>query len=693
MTIEYRMFAFRKVREKMKYLKKTAAFLLCLIAAVSVCTPAYTAYAEDDIVVIGYDDEVVKYEEELSDPIDSGSFRYQTDNDRNAVLIGFLEDSEELTIPSEIDGHHVKKLSRGIFSRSNVKKLIIPSDADFDMSENPLSSALFLETIEISPDNGSYTVSDNVMFSKDMKKLICYPPARKGDVYTVPEGTEEIGTAAFYENELSEINLPSSVSKLNRHCFSFEKNLKKIDMSGTKIDTIPPMAFVSSAVLEEVIYPEGLVKIDVGAFMDCASLENTDLPEGLKSVGQSAFQGTGLKRIIIPASVEKIGYCAFGYVSDEKQVDGFTVIGYPGTSAQSYSQDYDTDYDYSNDFDFMTVENYQRQLEFEALDSKTSGDYMYITEEDGVCITLCTSIDSKTEVPSEIEGKPVTSIYTGAFSKCSSAEIVIPDTVVKIGKEAFSEYLETLTISGNCTEIEGEEPFLDCMSLRNISVGEGNGNYSSLNGALYNKDKTVLIAYPQAKVASSLVLPGTVKEILSSACCYNQTLEEADLSSVEIIGDFAFEGCTALTKAELSKDLKYVGLNAFLGCGKMESVRIYDKVETIGKYAFGYDYDEELAKQMNEYPEMFTDENGDMLQPYSVTEGFKIYAVKDSLAGKYAEQCGIELIEDTTAIGGANFDNKFLYAVGGSAGVAVLAGIGVAVGKKKKGKKKKPAKK
>ena len=676
----------------MKYLKKTAAFLLCLIAAVSVCTPAYTAYAEDDIVVIGYDDEVVKYEEELSDPIDSGNCRYQTDNDGNAVVVGFLEDSEEITVPSEIDGHHVKKLSRGIFARSNVKKIIIPSDADFDMSENPLSSALFLETIEIGPDNGSYTVSDNVMFSKDMKKLLCYPSARKGDVYNIPDGTEEIGTAAFYENELSEINLPSSVSKLNRHCFSYEKNLKKIDLSGTKIDTIPPMAFVSSA-LEEVVYPEGLVKIDVGAFMDCVSLENTDLPEGLKTVGQSAFQGTGLKRIFIPASVEKIGYCAFGYVSDEKQVDGFTVIGYPGTAAQSYSQDYDTDYDYSNDFDFMTVENYQRQLEFEALDSKTSGDYMYITDENGVCITLCTSIDSKTEVPSEIEGRPVTSIYPMAFSKCSSAEIVIPDTVTKIGEDAFSEYLQTLTISGNCTEIEGEEPFIDCFSLTSITVGEGNGNYSSLNGALYNKDKTVLIAYPQAKVANSLVLPSSVKEILSSACSYNQYLEEVDISSVEIIGDYAFEGCTSLAKAELSKDLKYVGARAFIGCGAMKSIRIYDKVETIGNYAFGYDFDEELYNQIQENPEMFTDEAGNQFEPLSVTEGFKIYAVKDSLAGKYAEQCGIELIEDTTAIGGANFDNKFLYAVGGGAGLAVLAGIGVAVGKKKKGKKKKPAKK
>lgn len=676
----------------MKYLKKTAAFAVCLMIAASVCAPVYTVSAESDIVVIGYDDEVVKNEEEFSDPVDSGNYKYKTDSEGRAVLIGFLEDAEELTIPSEIDGHHVRQLMRGIFSQSNVKKIIIPSDADFDISENPFSSAIFLETIEISSENSSFTVVDGVMFSKDLKKLICYPPSKKGSSYTVPEGTEEIGTAAFYENELSEINLPSSVSKLNRHCFSFEKNLKKIDLSGTKIDAVAPMAFVSSAV-EEVILPDGLVKIDVGSFMDCASLESIDLPVGLESIGQAAFMGTGLKRIIVPASVGKIGYAALGYKDDEKTVEGFTVIGYLNTAAQSYCSDYDTEYDYSNDFDFMTVENYQRQLEFEALDSKTSGDYMYVTDENGVCITLCTSIDSKIEVPSEIEGKPVTSIYQMAFSKCSSAEIVIPDTVTKIGEDAFSEYLQTLTISGNCTEIEGEDPFIDCISLTSITVGEGNGNYSSLNGALYNKDKTVLIAYPQAKVANSLVLPDTVKEILSSACSYNQSLEEVDLSSVEIIGDYAFEGCTSLAKAELSKDLKFVGARAFLGCGAMKSIRIYDKVETIGNYAFGYDYDEELYNQIQENPEMFTDEAGNQFEPLSVTEGFKIYAVRNSLAGKYAEQCGIELVEDTTAIGGANFDNKFLYAVGGGAGVAVLAGIGVAVGKKIKGKKKKPAKK
>ena len=49
----------------MKNLKRTAAFAVCLMIAASVCAPSFTAYAEDDIVVIGYDDEVIKNEEEL----------------------------------------------------------------------------------------------------------------------------------------------------------------------------------------------------------------------------------------------------------------------------------------------------------------------------------------------------------------------------------------------------------------------------------------------------------------------------------------------------------------------------------------------------------------------------------------------------------------------------------------------------
>ena len=43
--------------------------------------------------------------------------------------------------------------------------------------------------------------------------------------------------------------------------------------------------------------------------------------------------------------------------------------------------------------------------------------------------------------------------------------------------------------------------------------------------------------------------------------------------------------------------MKVVGNDAFYGCTQLKSVRLYDKLETIGDYAFGNEYDEETAQE------------------------------------------------------------------------------------------------
>ena len=75
-------------------------------------------------------------------------------------------------------------------------------------------------------------------------------------------------------------------------------------------------------------------------------------------------------------------------------------------------------------------------------------------------------------VPSTYEGKPVTSIGGSAFYVCTSlASVTIPDSVTSIGESAF----------------------WGCSSLTSIEVGKGNSEYSSEDGVLFDKNKTVLI--------------------------------------------------------------------------------------------------------------------------------------------------------------------------------------------------------
>jgi len=105
--------------------------------------------------------------------------------------------------------------------------------------------------------------------------------------------------------------------------------------------------------------------------------------------------------------------------------------------------------------------------------------------------------------------------YTGS--------IVIPSTVAysgttfhvtAIGYQAFSycSDLISITIPSSVTSIRITD-FNDCISLVNYIVDNNNPTYTSLDGVLFNKARTTLIAYPNGKPTSHYVIPSSVTSI------------------------------------------------------------------------------------------------------------------------------------------------------------------------------------
>ncbi|MBR3024173.1 MAG: leucine-rich repeat domain-containing protein [Oscillospiraceae bacterium] len=665
----------------MNYYKKTAALAAGLLIAISACTPAFTAFAEtenpdDDFVMIDDDGNVIGKETvSEGDIITSGDYKYTVKDDGTISVLSCGHGGETFTLPVEIDGKKVSHIDGGAFLELNAKKIIIPAAVGYDLTENPFASCILTEEFEVEAGNEALCSVDNVLFTKDKKKLIAYPAGAAKKEYTIPEGTETIGTAAFYESKLESIKVPACVTELERHCFSSMKSLKSADLSETKLKELPPMTFVASSALTEAKLPETLETIEVAAFMDCSSLESITLPESLKSVAQSAFQGTAMKKVIIPASVSKIGYNAFGYVDEETPVEGFTVIGTPNTEAQTYCTDGDAEYNYQNHFTFKTYEDYQNELDFGSLDMKSSGDYMYAVDGDETYLILCDSAEETLVVPDEIDGHVITSIYKNAFQGCISKEITLPEGVKTIGEDVFSTHLVSLNLPASFEEFTTDEPFVNCSKLKSLSVAEGNEKYSSENGILFNKDKSVLLIYPQAKEDEKAVLPSSVKAIAVSAFCYNEHLKILDLSSVEAVGDYAFDGCTALNTVKFSENLKDVGYCAFLGCRSLKNVRVYKDLVSIGEYAFGYDYDDALEMKMHDDPDKYKDENGNIPKPYSLVHSFRMYADADSVAAKYAEDCGIETVYDAFTVGYTNVDKRVIYLGSGVLGLGIIGVI------------------
>ena len=125
---------------------------------------------------------------------------------------------KEITIPDTLDGYKVSELGRNIFGENSAETIVIPSSVEYISAENPFVQCSNLKEIKINGDSEYYCSADGVLFTKDMKKLVCYPQAKEGTNFNIPENTEEVGIAAFYGTKLTDIKVSDSVKK-NRQTF------------------------------------------------------------------------------------------------------------------------------------------------------------------------------------------------------------------------------------------------------------------------------------------------------------------------------------------------------------------------------------------------------------------------------------------------------------------------------------------
>lgn len=154
-----------------------------------------------------------------------------------------------------------------------------------------------------------------------------------------------------------------------------------------------------------------------------------------------------------------------------------------------------------------------------------------------------------------------------AFQSTSLATITLPGSVVTIGDNAFAGMSRLTSVRLGAKVAAGQlvAAFPGAKALTSIEVDANNGNYASVDGVLYTKDHSHLIAYPQAKNkgGSYAVLDGTTD-----------------------IDDYAFADAS-VTSVTLPSSLRRIGEYAFES-SRLTSLTLPDSFETIGSWAFSY---------------------------------------------------------------------------------------------------------
>lgn len=216
--------------------------------------------------------------------------------------------------------------------------------------------------------------------------------------------------------------------------------------------------------------------------------------------------------------------------------------------------------------------------------------------------------DAVVNIPSEINGTPVTTIGNAAFRDSSVTSVTIPASVTEIGSNAFAGCTNltivnyagdwsNLTIqSGNpAVQDAANAPLFDFkFTPDNTAVIVTNYKY---NGAA--ADVTIPSRYQGKPVTTighaaffnsavtSVTIPDSVTSISDEAFINCPKLTNISIpNSVTYIGFSAFNSCTSLKSITLPSSLSFISWALFLGCSQLTTIHIPVSVTSIGNNAF-----------------------------------------------------------------------------------------------------------
>ena len=328
-----------------------------------------------------------------------------------------------------------------------------------------------LTSIDVDSQNSEYCSVDGVLFNKAQTTLIQYPAKKAGTSYTIPDTVTAIEMYAFgYCSVLTTVTIPDGVT-------SIEKN-----------------TFYCCSALTTVTIPDGVTSIGELAFYYCTALTTVAIPDSVTSIGYGAFHScSSLITVTISNSVTSIANYAFYGCS------ALTDVYYGGTEEERAN---------------MTIGTYNDPL----LNATwhygpiIPAGLLYEIVDGEVTITGYTDeLPAELTIPATIEGYPVTTIGNSAFCDCTSLKsVTLPDSITTIGDDAFSySGIYSIVIPVGVTYID-DSAFhaLECK----FEVAADNPNYSALDGILFNKDQTTIVACGKL-YAAEYAIPDSVTTI------------------------------------------------------------------------------------------------------------------------------------------------------------------------------------
>ena len=553
------------------------------------------------------------------------SFTYKIDGG-NAIITGCHNGKNTIKIPRIIDGYNVTSIGEGAFKdNTEIVEVIIPSSV-LSVGKTAFEGCVGIKKFSSESIYSKITALDGVLYDDFGKTLIKYPLGKLSTEFSVPNDVEKIDENAFKNNiRLSKISLPG-VTKIEKSAFYGCTALDLIDgkliaeyieseafygcTSLTSIEFLAEnvyfmgdYAFYGCTRLKNAIFKGNVASIGAEAFRSCTNLYDVKFEKELGALGEQAFGGCGfeqiklpegiklmpsklfsgcqkLKKVNIPSTVTRIedhviNYTAIQYINIPSSVAVIEDYAFAGVidlfifcEAEEKALGWCSKWNYNgnsiSDVPLITYWNEQY----------SAPTFEFTIMEDGSShITGVDIISNGVLILPHMNGTSrVTDIFLTEENALKVKEIFISQW---INSTAYEIDLSTY---GN---------------LKNIIVSSQNYNLRSVDGVLYNREKSALLFYPASKEESEYVSIKELKTIKANAFKNAKYLtsivldNERDSYGVEIIEEAAFYGCAKLSEAHLGKTIREIGKEAFRGCTSIKYLEfINTKSLKIDTYAF-----------------------------------------------------------------------------------------------------------
>ncbi|MGD9679352.1 MAG: leucine-rich repeat protein, partial [Vulcanibacillus sp.] len=447
---------------------------------------------------------------------------------------------------------------------------------------------------------------------------------------TLNDGIVEIGRYALSATGLSFIEIPNSVTIIDRYCFA------------------------NSALLENATFKteSQLNKIDNYAFYKCILLDLVFLPDELTTIGDHSFAYcSNLRTLFIPNSATKISSLAF------KETNNLTIY----TPVNQKPLDWP---------------NLSQPIVFDIESIHTNEQFLYAKAIDFIIILQSAINEDLTHliIPSHVDSLPVIAIasyafyqnenlqnlsfednstleYIGnyAFSDCNNLEVSgFPSTLIEFGEASFAyTALSSLTIDSNLEWI-GHSAFegslLTSLTFSPNShlegIGENAFDGTLLSSVVLPKSVTSIgyrafsfmpnltsfafetdsllnyidgYTFYKSDKLTSITIPASVSEIGMGAFAFISALSSCEFEegsqlvfihpmafantaieqitipgSVQLIDDQAFMNCSNLHSVTFLSNqvIQRIGISAFENCSALQSINLPDALELLAGRAF-----------------------------------------------------------------------------------------------------------